>query len=109
MYVNACVYVYVYVLRMCLCVCEMLQNHLNQCIVAVRANCSNGYLEAVTEEREEDTEKTCNQGDQRTNSRYQTTVLNSSLITSSNHDGTLNCPIESNGQLKTEIRIKKDY
>ncbi|KAL3989345.1 hypothetical protein ACH3XW_27295 [Acanthocheilonema viteae] len=65
-------------------VCEMLQDHLNQCILIARTNCSDGYLEAVPEESEEDTETTCNQNELN-NSNCHSTVMTSDILAPSDN------------------------
>ncbi|EFO18831.1 hypothetical protein LOAG_09665 [Loa loa] len=87
----------------------MLQNHLNQCIVTVRTNCPNGYLETLTEENDEDAEMTCHQNQLNHSTHHSALMTSNNTLASSNNDETFNCPIESNGQLKMEPQIKKNY
>ncbi|VIO88163.1 Uncharacterized protein BM_BM3087 [Brugia malayi] len=77
-------------------VCEMLQNHLNQCIVTARTNCSNGFLEVLTEESEENMETTCNKNEL-DNITYHSTTNNNILVSSNNNNNeTLNITVKPN-------------
>ncbi|VDN94626.1 unnamed protein product [Brugia pahangi] len=78
----------------------MLQNHLNQCIVTARTNCSNGFLEVLTEESEENMETTCNKN-QLDNTTYYSTTSTNILVSSNNNNNnnnneTLNITVKPN-------------
>uniref|UniRef100_A0A0R3RT85 Uncharacterized protein n=1 Tax=Elaeophora elaphi TaxID=1147741 RepID=A0A0R3RT85_9BILA len=87
----------------------MLQNHLNQCIVTARTKCSNGCLEAVTEENEEDTEVKCDQNQFNNSAYHPAAIVTNGTLASSSSDEVFHSPVELSAQLKTKIQIKEDY
>ncbi|VDK53139.1 unnamed protein product [Gongylonema pulchrum] len=85
----------------------MLQNHLDQCIVTVRAKSPDGHLEALTEESDEDTDTVYSQEPtQNADSKRLSAALTSSTLTSST-EAPFEFPIETSWKPQHKVHFKE--